>query len=71
KRLSPGGLLFSCSCSQHISPELFQKILFAAASDAGRRMSIIGERGHPADHPIHVYHPEGRYLHAFALIAQD
>ena len=67
QRLSPGGLLFTASCSQHISPDLFQKIIFAAATDAGKSARIIAERGHPVDHPISIYHPEGRYLHAFIL----
>ena len=67
KRLRRGGLLFTCSCSQHIAPDLLQKILFAAARDAGRNVRILAERGHPPDHPIHLFHPEGRYLHAFLL----
>lgn len=67
KRLQPGGLLLTCSCSQHLAPEMFQKILFGAARDAGRAVRIIGERSHPVDHPINLYHPEGRYLHAFLL----
>jgi len=67
KRLPPGGLLLSCSCSQPISPDLFQKIIFAAASDARRRVRIIGQRSHAADHPISIFHPEGRYLQAWLL----
>ncbi len=67
KRVAPGGVLLSCSCSQPISPELFQKILFAAASDAKRRVRIIGQRSHAVDHPINIFHPEGRYLQAWLL----
>lgn len=67
ERLRPGGMLFTCSCSQHISPDLFQKILFAAATDSQRNVTIAAERSHPIDHPISIYHPEGRYLHAFLL----
>jgi len=67
KRLAPGGLLLSCSCSQPVSPDLFQKIIFAAASDAKRRVRIIGQRGHAVDHPISIFHPEGRYLQAWLL----
>lgn len=70
KRLAPGGLLLSCSCSQPVSPELFQKIIFAAASDAKRRVRIIGQRGHAADHPINIFHPEGRYLQAWLLYVE-
>lgn len=70
KRLAAGGLLLSCSCSQPITPELFQKILFAAAADAKRHLRIIGQRGHAADHPISLFHPEGRYLQAWLLYVE-
>ena len=62
KRLAPGGLLFTSSCSSHISPDLFQKIVFAAAKDARRDVRILAKTGHPFDHPISIYHPEGEYL---------
>jgi 23S rRNA (cytosine1962-C5)-methyltransferase len=67
KVIEPGGLLLTCSCSQPMAPELFQKILFAAAADAGRQVRIIGQSGHALDHPINIYHPEGRYLQAMLL----
>lgn len=70
KRLRPGGLLLSCSCSQPVSPDLFQKILFSAAADAKRHLRLIGQRGHPADHPINIFHPEGRYMQAWLLYAE-
>jgi len=67
KVIESGGLLLSCSCSQPFSPDLFQKILFGAAADAGRVVRILGQSGHAPDHPISVYHPEGRYLQAMLL----
>lgn len=67
KLLSPGGLLFTCSCSQPLSPDLFQKILFGAAADAKRAVRILGHSDHAPDHPINIYHPEGRYLQTFLL----
>jgi len=60
--LKQGGLLFTFSCSHHMSWDLFQKIVFAAAVDAGKRVQLLGRRGHPVDHPINLYHPEGEYL---------
>jgi 23S rRNA (cytosine1962-C5)-methyltransferase len=62
KRLAPGGLLFTSSCSSYIDPELFQKIIFGAAKDARRNVQILRKTSHPFDHPINVYHPEGEYL---------
>jgi 23S rRNA (cytosine1962-C5)-methyltransferase len=56
------GLLLTFSCSHHISADLFQKIVFSAAVDAGRKVQLLGGRGHPVDHPINLSHPEGEYL---------
>jgi len=67
KIIEPDGLLLSCSCSQPLAPDLFQKILFAAAADAKRTVRIIGQSSHAPDHPINIYHPEGRYLQAVLL----
>ena len=55
-------LLFTFSCSGHVSPDLFQKIIFAAATDAGRGAQILQRFGNGFDHPINIYHPEGEYL---------
>ncbi len=62
KRLSKGGLLYAASCSSYISPDLFQKIVFAAAKDARREVRILQKTSHAPDHPINVFHPEGEYL---------
>lgn len=67
KIIEPDGLLLSCSCSQPVAPDLFQKILFAAAADAKRAVRILGQSSHAPDHPINIYHPEGRYLQAVLL----
>ncbi len=56
------GLLFTFSCSQHISWDLFQKIVFSAAVGAGRSVQVLSRRGHPVDHPFSLCHPEGEYL---------
>jgi 23S rRNA (cytosine1962-C5)-methyltransferase len=62
KQLPKGGLLFTFSCSSYITPDLFQKILFGAASDAKRDVRILKKTSHAFDHPINIYHPEGEYL---------
>ena len=63
--LKKEGLLFTFSCSHHMSFDLFQKIVFAAALDAGREVQLVSRRGHPIDHPISLTHPEGEYLKGF------
>ncbi len=60
--LRPGGLLFTFSCSGSVSPDLFQKILFSAALDAGREVQIIGRLAQSADHPVLLTFPESAYL---------
>lgn len=56
------GLLFTFSCSHHMSWDLFQKIVFSAAVDSGKKVQLLGRMGHPVDHPIDLCHPEGEYL---------
>ena len=65
--LQPGGILLTFSCSSHISPDLFQKIVFGAAVDAGRRVQIVKRLGHAPDHPVSLHHPEGDYLKGLLL----
>jgi len=62
KLLKPDGILFTFSCSGHISMELFQKIVADAALDAGREAQVIRYLSQAADHPIALNFPEGRYL---------
>jgi len=60
--LRPGGVLFTFSCSGAISADLFQKIVFSAALDAGHDAQIIGHLSQGADHPVALTFPEGAYL---------
>jgi 23S rRNA (cytosine1962-C5)-methyltransferase len=67
KLVEPGGLMMTFSCSGHMSLDLFQKVLFAAALDAGRRVSFLRRLGPGTDHPVSLYCPEGEYLKGFLL----
>ncbi len=67
KKVAPGGLVFTFSCSQHINKDLFRKIVFSAAADAQRNVRIIKQLNQPEDHPINIYHPEGEYLKGLML----
>lgn len=64
---APGALLATFSCSGHIDPGLFQKIIFGAARDAGRSASIIRRLGAGEDHPVSLDCPEGEYLKGLLL----
>lgn len=60
--LKEEGILLTFSCSHHMDWDLFQKIVFSAAVDSGKKVQLISRRGHPWDHPINLCHPEGEYL---------
>ncbi|MBK8984596.1 MAG: class I SAM-dependent rRNA methyltransferase [Chloroflexi bacterium] len=60
--LRPGGLLATFSCSGLISADLFQKILFSAAIDAGRDVQILQPLAQAPDHPVLLSFPESAYL---------
>jgi 23S rRNA (cytosine1962-C5)-methyltransferase len=62
-----GALLGTCSCSQLVEPEAFERMLAAAAKDAGRRVQLLAMASQGADHPVPPAFPEGRYL-KFALL---
>ncbi len=66
-RVKSGGYAFCCSCSHHLSWDLFQKIIFSASLESNRKVQIIGRFGQPPDHPISVFHPEGEYLKTFLV----
>jgi len=67
RKIKKGGLLYTFSCSQAISKDLFQKIVFGAAVDAKREVRIIARLDQPEDHPVNIYHPETEYLKGLLL----
>jgi len=69
-RIKSGGILFTFSCSQAVSKELFRTTVFSAAAIAGRRVRILHQLTQPADHPINIYHPEGEYLKGLVLYVE-
>jgi len=58
----PGGLLATCSCSQLVDEETFERTIAAAAADAGRRVTVLHRGSQGPDHPVPLAFPEGRYL---------
>ncbi len=62
RALEPGGLLFTCSCSQSVGPDFLQRLVGLGARDAGRTASVLDVRGQGPDHPVPAAFPEGRYL---------
>ena len=68
KLLNPGGILFTSSCSGHISSELFQKIVAGAALDSGREVKIIKQLTQSSDHSVSLNFPEGLYLKGLVCV---
>ena len=67
KKMPKNSFLLTCSCSYHVNEELFQKVIFQSALEAGRNVRIVGSHRLAADHPINIYHPESHYLKSFLL----
>jgi len=65
--LDSGGLLITCSCSQHIDENVFLNILTEAASDARRSVQVIEKRTQGKDHPFLISMPETYYLKCIFL----
>lgn len=67
EKIKPGGILFTFSCSQAITRDMFRMAVFTAAARSGRRVRILFQLSQPADHPIDISHPEGEYLKGLVL----
>ncbi|MCM3871552.1 MAG: class I SAM-dependent rRNA methyltransferase [Pyrinomonadaceae bacterium] len=62
KLLNPAGVLITCTCSYHMSEEMFLGIIAEAAIDAHCRLQLIEKRTQASDHPILLSVPETYYL---------
>jgi 23S rRNA (cytosine1962-C5)-methyltransferase len=69
--LAPGGLLFTASCSFHLSRGLFFEMLTEASGDSGRRFALRAITGQPLDHPELITVPETGYLKGALLEAMN
>jgi 23S rRNA (cytosine1962-C5)-methyltransferase len=59
---APGSLLVTCSCSQNVSAEDFERVVAAGAKLAGRRVRVLERSGPGPDHPLPPSFVEGQYL---------
>jgi 23S rRNA (cytosine1962-C5)-methyltransferase len=62
KLLRPGGVLFTFSCSGHIVPELFRKVVSDAAIDSGKNVHQLEILQQSSDHTVLMSFPESFYL---------
>ena len=65
--LRPGGLLFTFSCSHHVSRELFLAAIVGAAADVRCLLRQVAVLGQSPDHTIMPMIPETEYLKGFVF----
>jgi 23S rRNA (cytosine1962-C5)-methyltransferase len=68
--LAPGGILYTASCSFHLTRSLFLEMIERAAEDSGRRLTVRHLLGQPLDHPEILTIPETGYLKGAILQAE-
>lgn len=59
---APGAIFVTCSCSQNVDAEMFERIVAAGAKQAGREVRVFERRGPASDHLMPPAFPEGEYL---------
>lgn len=67
RRLQSPGWLLTFTCSQHISAELFTRLVATAAGDERRDARIVYHLGAGPDHPVPAAQPEAQHLKGLLL----
>jgi 23S rRNA (cytosine1962-C5)-methyltransferase len=67
RNVEPGGIVFTFSCSNAVDPTMFRQIVFAAAADSRRFVTVLHVLAAGPDHPFNIAHREGEYLKGLAL----
>ncbi len=70
EKIKSSGIVFTFSCSQVISKEMFREAIFTAALESRRNVQILYFLGQPSDHPVSFFHPEGEYLKGLVLFVE-
>lgn len=68
--IKPGGIIFTFSCSQVVSRQLFYDTMVSAAIQSNRNIKVLHHLAQPGDHPVSIYHPEGEYLKGLVLYVE-
>jgi 23S rRNA (cytosine1962-C5)-methyltransferase len=70
KKIKPGGILFTFSCSGVIDKMLFYNTIASAAIEARRHVKLLHYMYQPADHPVIPNFLEGEYLKGVVLFVE-
>ncbi|HDL90075.1 MAG TPA: class I SAM-dependent rRNA methyltransferase [Thermodesulforhabdus norvegica] len=65
--LATHGVLITCSCSYHLTEQMFHEVLMNASLASGRKFVVLETRGQSPDHPVLLPMPETRYLKCFVM----
>jgi 23S rRNA (cytosine1962-C5)-methyltransferase len=65
--LTSGGVLVTCSCSQHVTEAMLLEVVAEASLDTHRKLRILERRTQSQDHPILLTVPETLYLKCLIL----
>lgn len=67
RKIKPGGIIFTFSCSQVVDRRLFHDTIVAASIQAGRNVRLMHHLTQPSCHPVSIFHPEGEYLKGLVI----
>jgi 23S rRNA (cytosine1962-C5)-methyltransferase len=70
RALKPGGMMISCSCSQHLSDVDLTEVLTASALKSHKKMLWLAKGQQAADHPMLMEFPQGTYLNSWLGLAK-
>ena len=70
KRLVPGGVLATYTCSHHMQDAELRQVLAEVASDARRKLRVLEWAHQPVDHPVLPTMPESEYLRGYIVRAE-
>ncbi len=70
KRLVPGGILATYTCSHHMQDAELRQVLAEVSADARRKLRVIEWAHQPADHPVMLTMPESEYLRGYIVRAE-
>ncbi len=65
--VAEGGWLLTTTCSHHVTPETFLRVVLQAAASVPRYFRVHTWRTQPPDHPFLLHVPETRYFQALWL----
>lgn len=68
--LAPGGLMLTCSCSEHVNHEDFLRMLTEAGHRLRRSVNVHAMHGQAPDHPFASVAAQSNYLKAY-LVSLD